>query len=250
MFKPIIRSRHPSHNRLRKELPFFPKRVLLRLGSTHNTPLKHKYLEINSSNACKNSANKRIMKQCFNEYDIPTCKYSLYKIDNLKYPIIAKPIYGSRAKDIFLLRDEQNYNKLKFSNYIFEEYFSGVREYRIHVSKNGCFHACRKLLKSTATTRFYRNSNNSNWILENNKMFEKPINWEQIVNDCVKALNAVNLDIGACDVRVQSQYKNGEIRNNPIYKIIEINSAPSLNGNIVFNKYKTEITKIINNLIK
>ena len=46
--------------------------------------------------------------------------------------------------------------------------------------------------------RFVRNDKNCVWILESNPMFDKPSNWQEIVDESVKALHAVGLDVGAC----------------------------------------------------
>jgi hypothetical protein len=133
------------------------------------------------------------------------------------------------------------------SNYIFEKYYNYSREYRIHVDKNECFYTCRKMLKSDATERWFRNDSNSVWILEENEAFDKPVNFDEIISESIKALNAVGLDFAAIDVRVQSSKdKNGEFRDLPDFIILETNSAPSM-GQITEIKYKQQIPKILKN---
>ena len=93
--------------------------------------------------------------------------------------------------------------------------------------------------------RWYRNDSNCNWIVEDNPLFDKPTNWQAIMDECVKALNAVGLDIGACDVKVQSaKKKDGTARQNPDYFVIEINSAPSLKERGL-QKYLVQIPQIL-----
>src|SRR5699024_283185 len=109
---------------------------------------------------------------------------------------------------------------------------------------------CRKVLKRDTPQehRWYRNDDYCNWIREdgdNQELFDKPVNWDAIVEESVKALNAVGLDIGAVDVKVQSAYNsNEEKRENPKLFIKEINSAPSI-GEITEQKYLKELTKLI-----
>jgi glutathione synthase/RimK-type ligase-like ATP-grasp enzyme len=248
-FRPIILSRHPSHKVLRaayKALPLNPFRSIIRFGSTTSkemyelgkfTSRQKIKVELNSIKAIGNSSNKVRMKECFDKENVNTCKWWTKLPDNLEelsFPIIAKLRNGSRGKGMEMLKTASQLqlfiNSKNISHYIFEEYFSGIREYRIHVNKNGCFYTCRKMIKSDTPDdkKWFKNDSNCVWYLESNENFDKPLNWNNIVKECVKALNAVGLDFGACDVRVQSGTdRENNIRQNPDFKIIEINSAPS-----------------------
>lgn len=274
-WRPHIRSRHPSHNVLRRHagnLQLLPFKSIVRLGST--TELKESFLkdriELNSIEAIKNSANKLRMKNCFVEGEVITADW--FTIDNkgfakkqtidgeeglaldeLPFPIISKSLNGSRGRGN---KKHDSLNELKtwlegksdkLNNYIFEKYYSYNREYRLHVSKNGCFYSCRKVLKNDAPeeVRWYRNNDHCNWLMESNASFDKPVNWDAIVAECVKALNAVGLDFGAVDLRVQSaKTKKGGARSNPDFIIVEINSAPSF-GEVTAEKYYEELPKLL-----
>ena len=59
-----------------------------------------------------------------------------------------------------------------------------------------------------------------------------------------KALNAVGLDIGACDIKVQSE-KGHDRGGNPEFIILEINSAPSFGENTLI-KYEEQLRKMLN----
>jgi carbamoylphosphate synthase large subunit len=263
-----IKSRHPSHNVLRKKIVTEYKSVF-RLGST--TEVLDDRIEINKINAVKNSANKLLMKKCFTEAGVKTAdwwvgylgngethftnKYSdketNYKYGNLPYPIVAKHIYGSRGTGNTLLHTQQELetwlNGKTLNRYIFEKYYNYNREYRLHVTEEGCFYTCRKMIKNDTPDdkRWFKNSVNSTWIVEENPLFDKPSNWDDIINESVKALQSVGLDIGALDVRVQSKHNNKDkVREYPEFIIIEINSAPSF-GEITAEKYLEEIPKLI-----
>ncbi len=279
-FRPKLRSRHPSHRPLRKLLELNKVRCLIRLGST--TPTKRVFpksvekgrpiIEINSIEAVKNSSSKLNMKRKFVEAGVRTCDWFIKydsvggkgwlqnnvplvegdkSISELPYPIVAKHHFGSRGKGNYKLDTQEDLEKwLKnhnADNYIFEKYFSGVREYRIHVTKNGCFYTCRKMLKKDVPEedRWHRHDSNCVWMLEENPLFDKPVNWNIIVEDCVKALKSVGLDIGGFDVKVQSTNdKDGNKIESPEFKLIEVNSACSL-GDITLEKYVIELNKLI-----
>lgn len=275
-FKPQIRSRHDSHDVLRKKgtLPLFSTRSVVRFGSTteyDDTISKGgNRVEINTVQAVKNSADKLLMKERFTEANVSTAPWWTFSdglflknnnsengmtINDLPFPLVTKHRNGSRGSgnikhDTPESLSEWLSKKLSLnaiSNYIIEQYLPYVREYRLHVTKDGCFYTCRKMIKSDTPEhkRWFRNDSNSVWILETNDIFDKPTNWEDIVSESVKSLKAVGLDIGAVDVRVQSsKTKNGSERKYPKFFIIEINSAPSF-GEITAEKYVEQISNIL-----
>jgi len=258
-----IRSRHPSHNVLRGVLGRFPVRSVVRLGSTTemaNDGLKR--IEINSVKAISNSSSKLKMKQCFAKAGVATATWYTYdrgawflngynegsyekQLKDLKFPIIAKGIFGSRGQantKIDTAAALTTWLKGKdTSGYIFEEFFDGSREYRFHISTLGVFLTWRKLRRNDTpdNQRWFFNNQNCNWVSEQHELYNRPATYQQIADECVKALNACGLDIGGCDVRVN---KKGE------FKIIEINSACSL-AEQTAEAYKAELTKLINNKI-
>lgn len=280
MYRPRIRSRHPSHNILRpiyKNLPLLPFRSVIRFGSF--TEMQSTIdnggdrIELNTTNAINNSANKGIMKTCFWRDDVKTADWWIYNstldnpflftnnddvsdddknIDTLPYPIISKHIKGSRGRGNIKHNSAEELKtwleiKDNLNNYIFEKYYSYNREYRLHVSKNGCFYTCRKMLKTNTPQkdRWYKNDDHCVWILEDNPLFDKPVNWDDVVKESVKALESVGLDFGAVDLRIQSaKDKNGNTRKNPKFIVVEINSAPSM-GSITAEKYIEELPKLL-----
>jgi glutathione synthase/RimK-type ligase-like ATP-grasp enzyme len=251
-----VRSRHPSHNCFRKSVPLRRKAVI-RLGSTSESNIRY---EINSIEAVKNSSSKLLMKTCFSKLGVLTPNWNFFerklnvagnfiRIGNtaLAFPIVAKYIYGSRGNGLYLINcseDFTNFAKNRdLSRYIFEEYYSFSREYRVHVSRLGVFYSCRKLLKNNTPEdkRWFRNDSNCNWITENNAKFKKPDIWPLIEKECVLALKAVQLDIGACDVIYD--------RKTNLFSIVEINSAPSM-GAITEIKYREQFPLILKDKYK
>jgi len=256
-----VRTRHPSHSILRKNplLRTFGKKILLRLGSTTAINGVRPYdLEINSVEGIRNSSDKLKMKKCFETAKVAQCYWFTLRpngtfwkkgidgeentsSEEMHFPIIAKGRFGSRGRantKIDNLEELTAWLKkpnLTLSNYIFELYFNGSREYRLHVSKNGCFYTNRKLRNNDSEERWFFNNLNCAWMLETNPTFNKPPTWDQIVADCVEALDAIGLDLGAFDVRTD---KAGD------WRIIEVNSAPSF-GEITSTKYIEELNKII-----
>lgn len=258
-----IRSKHPSHNELRKVIPA-SKPVVLRLGSTTEMPAG--FVEINHKDVARISGNKKKMKIAFNEAGVKTADWwtssgnnefelqpqkGVCNISQLPYPIVAKHLFGAQGKGNTLIKSEAEFTSFlegKNSNqYIFEKFYNYSREYRLHVTSDGCFYACRKMLKNDAPQeeRWHRHESNSVWILEENPQFEKPDSWNDIVEDCVSILEQIDADILAFDVKVQSPTdKNGNPRDYQEYILIECNSAPSIAA-IGVEKYKEVIPKII-----
>jgi glutathione synthase/RimK-type ligase-like ATP-grasp enzyme len=254
LFRPLILSRHPSHSILRAKnqtLPLLPFRSVIRLGSTTESDGR---LEINTTEAVKNSASKLLMKQKFTEVGIKTAKWikgcDVMDENNhpYQYPIVAKSLFGSRGigntkinSDEELLQWIENKN---LNNYIFEEFVKMTREYRLHVTKFGCFYTCRKLVRNDAPEDTWQKHDDvCNWVLEENPSFKKPKNWDDIVADCIKAKDALGLDICAFDVGVQGA-KDGVERENPEWIIFESCSAASF-GNVTGQKYIEILPKLL-----
>lgn len=273
-FKPQVRSMHPSHKVLKGALDNMPFRAIIRLGSTTSTqeayPTKTaeqlaKVVEINTVQAIKNSSSKLLMKQRFTRANVKTAQW--WTVDtnhinfylngepavsgttpntsgNLPYPIIAKSHYGSRGEGNTKLNNQQELEAWMrgktLSNYIFEKFYTYSKEYRLHVTNDGCFYTCRKLVRNDAPEgTWQRHDDVCTWILETNEAFKKPSTWDLIVADCIKAKNALGLDICAFDVMVQ-----GTSKTNPEWIICESCSAPSF-GEITTIKYKAELNKLL-----
>lgn len=264
MFRTKVRTRHPSHSVLRSKLPMLPFPSVIRLGSTTSVPdlvtksgKVIKRIEINSPESIQNSASKFKMKDCFKRGEVKTAEFWTVKEVNLAlenwevFPLVAKINFGSRGRGMVKIdKIEQLRAFLKtkdLAGYYFEKFYNYNREYRIHISEDGYFYTCRKMVKSDTPEdkKWFRNDSNSVWIMENNENFDKPSNWSTIVAECVKALRAVGLDVGACDVRVQSATDGkGNKRTEVDFIIVEINSAPSF-GDVTAEKYLEEIPKIL-----
>jgi hypothetical protein len=278
-YRPRIRSRHPSHDILRpvnKILPLLPFKSLIRFGSS--TEMQSTVanggdrIELNTAEAISKSSHKGRMKTCFWRDNVKTADWWTYdntlnnpflftnndevsendkNLNNLPYPIISKHIFGSRGTGN---KKHDNQESLEawmedkdLSKYIFEKYYSYNREYRLHISKNGCFYTCRKMLKTDAPqeARWYRNDQHCVWVLEENESFDKPVNWDNVVEESVKALKAVELDFGAVDLKIQSsKNRNGDLRETPKFIVVEINSAPSF-GDKTTEKYIEELPKLL-----
>jgi len=279
-FRPRLRSRHPSHSILRptrKTLPLFPFKSVIRLGSTTDLGDTDTNggarIEINTIEAIQNSSSKLKMKMKFSENEVMTAAWWLavisedgnfmfrnpvtkdeVKYEDISFPLIVKKFYGSRNNGNTKL---DNLDELEdfiedndMSNYLFEKFHNYAREYRLHMTSEGSFYACRKVLKKDTPDedKWFRNDAHCNWVKEdseNQELFDKPVNWDTIVKEGVKALNAVVLDVGAIDLRIQSATDGeGNKRKNPKFVVIEINSAPSF-GEVTGQKYIEILPQIL-----
>lgn len=241
-----IRSRHPSHHVIRRKI-LVPGLCLLRLGSTTDGSTNRFKVILNTKESIQISSNKLKMKDKFKEHNVISPEYykEAKEIPREKeaFPILAKKIYGSRGNGMIKIdtsEDLDSFLKGDTKGYYYEKYYAYCREYRLHVSELGCFYTCRKVRKEEATDRWFFNNTNCSWLVEDNPSFNKPKTWDKIVKACIAAKDAVGLDLGACDVRVN---KKGE------FQIIEINSAPSF-GDTTVEKYKEHLPLLIKEKLK
>jgi len=267
-FKINVRSRHNSHRVLRNNLPRMPFRSIVRLGSETVIDDGKNRVELNSIKSINISKNKRLMKENFNKAGVPTPTWinsnSLANLidsinkEEIRYPIVCKSLFGSRGEGNTIIYNEADLTSWSrnrnLSSYIYENYMNYMLEYRLHITKFGCFYACRKALKSDAPddVKWRRHVDNSVWLLEDNINFLKPNSWGDIINDCVKALKTIGADVLSFDVRVQSSIdNNGEPREYQKYILIECNSASSMKSpnnkdiSICAQKYLEIIPKLL-----
>lgn len=272
-------SRHPSHSPLRRQLPLLPFRSCVRLGSTTESIARVQCNSIqgvkNSANKllmkqCFTRAGVKTAEwwtigKCYSGpeaapieeltvYNGATSYYcdnnKLWKNDpinlsRLPYPIISKSLYGSRGigntKHDTKVQLEQWMRGKNLNEYIFEKFQPLGREYRLHITQEGCFYTCRKLKRNDAPENAWQMHDDiCSWALEENPSFKKPNNWQAIVDDCIRAQAALGLDICAFDVMVSPPKRDG----NSEWLIVESCSAPSF-GDITLQKYLIEIPKVL-----
>jgi len=260
-----VRSKNHSCSALRHRnngIGPFRLRSLVRLGSVTETEVafpksygKYTIIEVNTVESIQNSRSKLMMKACFDKSEVKQSAwwtnhddYGVKFVDH--YPILAKRVFGFKGKGMIKIDSEEqleefinNTTQAQLDGYYFEKFHNYAKEYRLHCTKDECFMTWRKLRKEDAEDRWFFNSSNCNWVNENHELFDKPSNWDLVVEECCKAIDAVGLDIGCVDLRIQSSKKD-----NPEFIVVEVNSAPSL-GEQGVQAYKEKITEIINNKI-
>ncbi len=245
MYRVRVWSRHPSHRVLRDNIGRLPVPSVVRLGSV--TQANFHCIEINSIESVKISADKKLMKEKFDEAVVKTAPWvmgltveeilSNLTKKGIEFPIIAKSRNGSRGVGNTLIDDKHNLknwaNGRELDRYIFEKYLNYSLEYRLHITKDGCFYTCRKALKKNGINKWQRHVDNTTWYLETNEKFYKPNSWNDIVTECVKALKQIGADVLSFDVKVQSAVdkKTNETRKYQNFFLIESNSASSMASN-------------------
>lgn len=255
-FRPMVLSRHPSHRILRTSLALNSFRAVVRLGSETVLEDDSRRVQINTPSGVRNSASKLRMKQCFDRAQVKHAPW-IHTQDRqiltnwairTEFPIISKSFHGSRGEGNTKHDNMESLERFirnnNINNYIFEKFVPYSREYRLHVTNNGCFYTCRKLVRNDAPENTWqRHDDVCVWVVEENPSFKKPANWNDIVQDCIRAKNALGLDICAFDVLVQGSTRDGE-RRNPEWLICESCSAPSF-GEITGQRYIQEINRLV-----
>lgn len=222
-YRPTVLCWYSTHRQLRSLLPRMPFRYTVRFGTSGMTPNR---VQINLPAAIQNAADKKLMKECFTAAGVKTAKWHHGDKGDLRFPLVAKHRMGSRGTGVYLLQDQSAYDSFVqlrgglgiTPQFIYEQFKDYAREYRLHVTEEGCFYACRKVRTEACQDR-WKFSDGTVWLLESNPSFHKPSNWVEIEAECVKALKSCGLDFGACDVKVA---RDGR------FFILEINSAPGL----------------------
>jgi glutathione synthase/RimK-type ligase-like ATP-grasp enzyme len=136
------------------------------------------------------------MKECFKnnkvnqaDYVIPNNKEELInfveKESNSNSKFIVKSPFSSKGKGLYLFNNKEelltffdnkeNNTKKAYDYYVVEKFYNYSKEYRLHVTVDGCFYTCRKKVKKDTPEgdRWHRHNTNSVWIVEENAEFEK-----------------------------------------------------------------------------
>lgn len=263
-----LRSKNETANLLRSAISTLRTKIPVVLRLYSNTPieailspsqLSKPFIEWNTLESIKNSANKLKTKKLMVDNDIPTAEYweAADFIENKEQifeehkNIIAKKINGSKGIGMKLFHSIEEYNEWvsnegpNLKEYFFERYYNYNREYRIHLFNGEMIYTNRKMLKEDAEERWYRNDSNSVWYLETNPLFDKPVNFDKIVEDCKKLQELTGLNFSSFDIRIQSSKHK-----DPKYIILETNSGSSM-GEGTALAYKNAIEKYLidNNLL-
>jgi glutathione synthase/RimK-type ligase-like ATP-grasp enzyme len=246
-----IRTKNSTSRPLRRSI-LTDHWAVCRLGSL--TPTNEIFnrtgvIEVNTVEAIQNSRSKIRMKKCFESGKVPQATWwqSLDGLNlvELPYPLVAKKTFGFQGRGMTYIEDHTALKSwLKThsldGSWIIEHFYNYSKEYRIHVgTKVGAFLSWRKLRRKDAEDRWYFNSTNSVWVGEAHEHFDKPLCWKEMEDAAIKALKSTKLDIGAVDIRVQS---NRHAK--PAFIVCEINSAPAL-GDDGIEEYKKVIASII-----
>ena len=263
-FRPRVRTKNHTAEELRpkhKALPLLPFKSIVRLGSTTICRDEHERITLNTIESIRNSSHKLRMKEAFVKKDVSQSIW--YTISNKKlfineleadksdlpFPMLAKKIYGYKGKGMKKIENLEELNtflSVDTSGYFLEKFYNFGKEYRIHTSLvSDCFYTCRKIRIKDSEEKWFFNSTNCNWLIESNPDFDRPNNWDKIVQHAKNALTSVGLDVGAVDIRIQNNTNSeGEKRNDPQFIVCEINSAPSF-GAGTLQKYIEEIPKVL-----
>jgi len=250
MYKILVKSKHESHVPLRQQIGMLPFLGVVRLGSVTEVPGA---VECNSIQSVKNSRDKRLMKQCFDKAGVihaawrPDIKTAL----EVGFPMVAKHPLGSKGTGVYLLKNKEAFDKWlanrTHENYIFEKFHDYGSEYRLSCTQDKCFFAVRKVLKKGETKNTWKKGgDNTYWYGEQNPLFDKPDNWEDVVDQACKAIKAVGLDLGCVDIKIQKNVdENGKRRKAPKLFVVETNSAGCMWGDKTLNAHLEMIPKIL-----
>lgn len=208
---------------------FYGNSIVIRFGGT--MPYKAYNIEVNTAEAVKNSIDKRKQKDLLIAANIPVQP----NLDRPVFPCVLKGVVRSGGENVFLCKTQDEYNKYskKLVDFITEPLFNTTSEYRLHCTKDQVFFAVKKHKRNQEDIIITRYNH------YNKKEFLKPRLWEKITATCVKAINALKLDIGCFDVLYDSS-------NNDKHEFVisECNTNPEFLNN-TYNAYLNVLPPLI-----
>jgi glutathione synthase/RimK-type ligase-like ATP-grasp enzyme len=198
--------------------PYKGKKIIVRMGGDMDYP--DYPIQVNSVEAIRNCVDKMKMKNIFIDNNIKTLP--ILKEDEVQAPVVIKGIIRSKGASVFVV-DENNeipvYRKVLKQKYYFEPLFNTTSEYRLHCTQDKVFFSVKKKKKEGMEADIIINEKN-HVVLEK---FLKPRLWAEIQAECLKAMKATGLELGACDVGYDSSNKKEHK-----FVIHEINTSPEI----------------------
>ena len=226
-----------------------PFRSVVRFGSKAVYRDMHRRVEVNTTQAIRNSSNKLVMKGLFAEGAIKSPRFFPARgaganlPSGWKFPVVAKLSFRSGGKGMMKLDTQEQYadflrtkGQRTENPYYIEEYVNCKREYRIHVSAHNPteLFSVRKLVSEDVPKekQWIKSIANGAFVEE----FDKPSQWPAMVSECKKALTKIGLDIGCFDVK----YK----KTDGSFYILEVNSSPAM-GPKTKEIYRKELKNVL-----
>lgn len=241
---------------------------------------KKKIVEINTVEGIQTSRDKKLMKNAFLSFPFPIYQAKWYvPLEENKYKeidykgeehelsiknifkgtssVVVKRRWGFKGRGMKLIKNADEFQEFitnhDLTNYIIEKFYDYGKEYRIHVAlldekedDKNVIMVWRKVRRHEAEEKWFFNSTNCNWVSPDNELFDIPPDkvWREMISHSIKAMKAVNLDLGTVDVRVKSKITMNNKSKNPDFIICEVNSAPAL-GEQGVEVYREVIQKLI-----
>lgn len=237
MEKVHIATYQENAKHLSEVLPEYNQKVVIRLGGTKN--YEDYPIQVNSAESIKNSIDKLQQKKLLIKAGIKTLP--LIKWEEADYPFVVKGIVRSCGNSVFVTNNNREFKKatekLK-DKYIIEPLFKATGEYRLHCTRTENFFSVKKIKRNpediiiTSKNHF------------NKRDFVKPRLYKEMQQECIKAMNVLNLDIACFDVMYNSSNPDKHD-----FTIAEANTNPELLAN-TFEAYKTALIDIINKKAK
>lgn len=204
----------PVAEHLKRDIKPTDFSVVVRLGGS--MPYNDYQIHVNSAESVKNSINKLIQKNLLIKAGLPV----LPILNEVNYPCVLKGIVRSGGLSVFVINNEKEYNQYSAklnNNFTIEPLFNTTSEYRLHCTRKEVFFEVKKVKRVKEDVIITRDNH------FNKRDFLKPRLWAKIKEDCLKAINVLDLDICCFDVIYDSSNNAKHT-----YAICEANTNPEL----------------------
>lgn len=235
-------SQHMSMKQIRRENSKFrghDKKLVINWGAKALSDEVNKCVVLNDETAVKLAGNKlSFFQHVFEELNVPeftTKKDEAFAwLDEGKTIVVRETLNGHSGEGIVLIEEENEFEAYDHSRAkMYVKYIPKKQEYRVHVVAGEAIDIRRKALRSDFS------SNEANWKIRNHSNgfifakdgFEAP---QDVIDQAITACKLCNLDFGAVDV-IYNDYQQKAY-------VIEVNTAPGLEGSTVDNYAKAFAT--------
>jgi len=186
---------------------------------------------INKPSAVRACSNKLVALDTLRDHDIPTVPYTTDPGEAFQWHCDGRTVYArmllrsSQGRGITLVRPEprlgeENFHWMVEGAKLFTRFVQADSEYRVHVFDGKVVDFARKKrrrMENPPPGRYWVRSHANGWVLARDGVAPPP---EDVQAACIRAVNALGLHFGACDVLIRGRK----------FYLLEVNSAPGLTG--------------------
>lgn len=199
----------------------FNNSVIIRWGTREEINMEHSIV-YNKSKAIQNATDKYQSRLIFRERGVVAPRLLLTPAEYRQGTIIiGRPYVHSKGRNFVVLKSYEDLNRHWRDGWYYSEFVDKIREFRVHVGHSKVLALMEKHNPNNGNIAWNRAVNDSEPFTSVGQEQSDNENLRSVLIEAIKAVNALELDMGGVDVILDA---------NGVAYVLEVNTAPTLNS--------------------